>query len=81
MSDKVRIEDYKKEVHELKVLLFMVGIIVEYPIVDLMYQAMEACKKKGGDFDIKDAVEMQLRHEQYWENYFEGLNTQEQIKD
>jgi len=68
---KVKFSEYKKEVHEFKVLLNMVGIAVDYVTCDLILKAMKGAKVKGTNFDIGDAVKLQEQHKVYWEKYAE----------
>ena len=67
---EVSIKDYEKPIHELKVILNFVDISVSYITCDLVHTTLEAQKKLGDKFSIKDAIKIQLAHKEKWEKYF-----------
>ena len=69
MNIEVPIQDYKEEVHEMKVLFAMVGVDIDYVTLDLMNDALLIRKDRGDDFNIEDAVNIQSNHERRWKAY------------
>ena len=74
MITKVKIEDYKEEIHKKQILYAMVGIHLPYQALVLMAKAEGLCKTKEGNFDIADGIRLQMEDEKYWEAYFKTLN-------
>lgn len=68
---KVKIKDYKKDIHELKVALNMVGFRIEYEDVDLLKNVLNKLEEKGSSFSLEDATILQCEHERKWDEYFE----------
>lgn len=72
-SREVKISDYQKEQHKLKVVLNLVGINVDYITTDLIYRTLKAYETLQGKFSVDDGVEIKHEHKTYWENYFQNI--------
>jgi hypothetical protein len=67
---EVKISDFVKEVHVLKIALNSVGIECDYLTTDLIFNVIEKLKEKGGQMDISDSALIQAEHRVKWNVYF-----------
>jgi hypothetical protein len=67
---EVKISDFVKEVHVLKIALNSVGIECDYLTTDLIFNVIEKLKEKGGQMDISDSALIQAEHREKWNVYF-----------
>jgi hypothetical protein len=72
MKRQVPISDFELSRHELMIMLSMVGIYMEYPTVDLLYNSLEVWKKKKSKMDIEDCAVIKANHHKKWSEYFEN---------
>ncbi len=77
---KVEIKDRNLEIEQLRMVLNMVGIGVDYEHTNLINECFNGLKKKGGSFNIKDAVEIESNWAKKWDDYFteKELKTKEE---
>jgi hypothetical protein len=71
---KVLIKDYEKDVNYLMLALKGVGIEVDYPTTDLVYECTQMIKKKGDKSSLMDMCEIKHQHSKKWDKYFAELN-------
>ena len=72
MENTIPIKDYAPELHELKLVLNMVGFQLNYQQVDLLWRTMELYEVQESQFSVKDALQVQIEWENHWTNYFEN---------
>lgn len=77
-SEQVKIADYEKEQHILKVALNGVGLMIDYQTVDLIHKTLKVLKIKKGQMRITDSISIKTQHKQYWEEYFKNLEQKEE---
>ena len=70
MEKKVEIKDYEEKQHLLLLALNLVGIHVDYIMVDLINSTLETLVEKKGNMDIHDAATIKALHEVKWDTYF-----------
>ena len=74
MEKKVEIKDYEEKQHLLLLALNLVGIHVDYIMVDLINSTLETLAEKKGNMDIHDAATIKALHEAKWNEYFDSKN-------
>lgn len=72
MENTISIKDYNPDLHELKLVLNMVGFQLNYQQVDLLWRSMEMYEIKESNFSVKDAMQVQLEWESHWNEYQEN---------
>lgn len=75
---KVEIKDYAKDVHHLLLAFQSVGISIDYPTADLVYECFKLIESKGGDANIEDMVHIKHNHQIKWNEYFKNKKTNDQ---
>jgi hypothetical protein len=70
MSITTKIKDRKMHIECLRMALNMVGIGVNYESTILLDRIVRATDKMGGEFSVKDAVEIQAQFEKEMDEYF-----------
>jgi hypothetical protein len=81
MESTIPIKDFNADLHELKLVLNVIGFQMNYQQVDLLWRAMELYEIKGKDFSVKDAVDVQIEWSNHWDNYFENKHKHKPKKD
>jgi len=82
MSTKqVKIKDYEKEQHHLKVALNSVGLMIDYETVDLIYRTLKVLEVKKGQMKITDSISIKTQHKEYWEEYFKQLENEDETTE
>lgn len=66
----VKVSDYEKEQHQLKIALNMSGLAVDYVTTDLIYRTLKKFKSKKGKMTISDTETIKHEHHIFWETYF-----------
>lgn len=69
MENTIPIKDYNQDLHELKLVLNLVGFPMTYQQVDLLWRTMEIYEIKQSEFSVKDAVQVQIEWENHWNEY------------
>jgi hypothetical protein len=79
MSTKqVKIKDYEKEQHILKVALNSVGLMIDYETVDLIHRTLTVLESKKGEMSILDSSKIVAQHKEDWEEYFKKLEQEDE---
>lgn len=71
----VKIKDYEKPQHLVLVALRLVGLNLNYETADLIHTTLEKVNDLGEKFSIKDASNIQVKHEEKWDRYYQKLNS------
>lgn len=72
MENTIPIKDFSRDLHELKLVLNLVGFQMTYQQVDLLWRSMEMYEIRHSDFNIKDAMQVQIEWENHWNEYQEN---------
>jgi hypothetical protein len=67
---KVKYLDRESEVEQLRMALNMCGLGVDYVQADLIASVLPKVQELKGDFTLRDAEEIEYKHEQKWQKYF-----------
>ena len=79
-TEQVKIADYEKEKHYLKVALNSVGLMIDYETVDLIHRTLTVLESKKGEMSILDSSKIVAKHKADWEEYFKKLEQKEEEK-
>ena len=65
----IKKEDYNEKTGTLAKALSLVGLNVDYPVLELILDVNKFLEQNDGDISLKEATSMNLKHEKKWEPY------------
>jgi hypothetical protein len=66
----IKKEDYNESTGTLVKALSLVGLTVDYPVLELVLDIKKHLKQNDGDISLTEAASIRLKHEKKWEPYF-----------
>lgn len=76
MSEIVKIKDRDLNTEYLKMALNTAGIPLNYQDTEIIKEIYQKVEKLGGDYSVKDSVEICHRWKNKWDKYFKELENE-----
>jgi hypothetical protein len=66
----IKKEDFNEQTGTLVKALSLVGLNVDYPVLELILDVKKFLKQNDGDISLSEATSIKAKHENKWEPYF-----------
>lgn len=71
---KVKIKDRDESINKFHLALRLMELNIDYPTSELVFQIVGRINDLNlGEFTMRDALTMQIAHEEFWDTYFKKL--------